>query len=91
MTKEDEATRKAIETYLSGKQVSGRGTEEDQKVLSETDTEFLRANRKKGSFTPRQTFRIDESLWKAFQEACTKKGKSASEVLRDFIKRTVES
>lgn len=90
--------RKALEVFLSGKQVSGRGTEVDQKELSKEDLEELKIfllpittremklrSREEGSVTPRQTFRCDEALWKRFQEVARKKGKTASEVLRDFI------
>jgi len=36
--------------------------------------------------TPRQTFRIEEFLWKKFKKKCKRKGYSASEVLRALIK-----
>jgi len=100
LDKDKEAKRKALETYLSGKQVSGRGTEVDQKELSEEELELLKLpvstkdlkirGRKKGTRTPRQTIRIDESLWKAFQVAARRKeSKSASEVIRRFIRNYV--
>lgn len=99
--KEIEARRKALEIFLSGKQRSGRGTEEETKELSEEDKKMLEGltaptstkdlkvrGRKKGIITPRQTFRVDEVLWRQFKAACRRKaGKSASEVLREFIYR----
>ena len=39
--------------------------------------------------TPRQTFRIEEYLWRKFKEKCKRKGYSASEVLRAFIRQFV--
>lgn len=103
MNKEKRIRRKALETFLSGRQISGAGTEENQKALSEKEkkeiesliipigTKDLRIRgRKKGIKTPRQTFRCDESLWKQFIAACRKKeSKSASEILRRFISRYV--
>lgn len=97
MDKDQETRDKALKRYLSGKQISGRGTEIDQSELSEEEIESLKGlptstkdmkirGRKKGTVTPRQTIRIDESLWKAFQAACRRKeGKSASEIVRRFI------
>jgi len=40
--------------------------------------------------TPRQTFRIDEYVWKKFQKKCQAKGFSASDVLRAFIARVLD-
>lgn len=99
----EQLRRKAVEIFLSGRQISGRGTEEGQKQLSEKEmgeleslvtpvsTKELRIRgRKKGKVTPRQTFRIDEALWKQFIKATRKKeGRSASEVLREFIYKYV--
>jgi len=99
MKDQKEATLKALESYLSGKQESGRGTEVGQKELSKEDIEMLKAastkdikikGRKKGKITPRQTVRIDEAMWKNFQAATRRKeSKSASEVLREFIMRYI--
>jgi len=98
--KEIEARRKALEVFLSGKQTSGRGTEQEQKELSEADKKEMETmdgqttkdlkirGRRRGTTTPRQTFRIDEALWKQFQAAARRKeSKSGSEVLREFIYR----
>lgn len=99
--KRKEAARKALDIYLSGKQTSGRGTEIDQKELSKEEKDILLEltapvstkdlkvrGRQKGVKTPRQTFRIDESLWRSFQKKCrSKESKSASQVLREFISR----
>lgn len=97
------ARRKAIEAFLSGKQVSGRGTEQEKRKLTKEEIEEMESlvspvstkelrirGRKKGKVTPRQTFRIDEALWRQFVKATRKKeSKSASEVLRRFIYRYV--
>jgi len=40
--------------------------------------------------TPRQTFRVHETIWKEFQKKCAAKGYSASEVLRAFIMAVVK-
>ena len=100
---EEKIRRKALEVYLSGKQRSGRGTEEGRKVLSKEDKEMFDSlttptstkdlkirGRKKGTKTPRQTFRCDEVLWRQFQKSCrSKESKSASEILRRFLYRYV--
>ncbi|MEM2047805.1 MAG: hypothetical protein QXZ06_07985 [Candidatus Jordarchaeales archaeon] len=39
--------------------------------------------------TPRQTFRIDEEMWREFQKKCAEAGFSASEVLRGFIRQVI--
>jgi len=40
--------------------------------------------------TPRQTFRIDEYVWKQFIKKCESKGYTASDVLRAFIMEVVK-
>jgi len=99
MNEENEMKRKALEVFLSGRQISGRGTEEGQIKLSKEDKELLQSpsvkdikvrGKKRGKITPRQTFRIDESLWRRFQKKTrSKESKSASQVLREFIERYV--
>jgi len=39
--------------------------------------------------TPRQTFRVEEYLWRKFQAKCKREGYKASAVLRAFIKAVV--
>ncbi len=96
--------RKALENFLSGRKNPGseqnnwaipreKLTEEDKKVFESlaapiTSKDLKIRGRKKGIKTPRQTFRIDEALWRQFQKACRRKAnKSASQVLREFIYR----
>ena len=40
--------------------------------------------------TPRQTFRIEEYLWRKFKAKCRKEGYTASEVLRACIMAILE-
>lgn len=40
--------------------------------------------------TPRQTFRISDSVWVLFQKKCAAKGYTASDVLRGFIMEIVK-
>lgn len=98
-----ETHRKAVETFLSGKQISGKDTEKGMKTLSKEEiikmevlalpisTKDLKIRgRKKGIKTPRQTFRCDESLWRRFQASTRKReSKSASEVLRRLIQNYI--
>jgi len=103
--KEKELKRKALEVYLSGRKNPGRedlGWEQPRKKLSEEDQKAIEnlqvptttkdlkiRGRKKGIITPRQTVRIDESLWKQFIRKARADGRNASEVLRDFIYKYV--
>jgi len=100
LKEQEEIRRKALEVFLSGRQVSGRGTEVGQKQLTEEEIEALEVpittkdlrirGRKKGKRTPRQTFRLDEVLWRQFVKKARKRGKTASQVLREFIFRYVK-
>lgn len=101
MNKEKKIKNKVLEVFLSGKKnpSKDRPWEESRKDLTfeevqeieslrvPTSTKDLKIRgRKKGIKTPRQTFRVDESLWRQFKSATRKKeGKSASEILRRFI------
>lgn len=103
MGEKEEARRKALDVFLSGRQTSGRGTEEGKKTLTKEEQDKLEAlkaptstkdlkvrGRKKGIKTPRQTFRCDEALWRRFKARCrSSEGLSASEVLRRFIQSYV--
>lgn len=61
-----------------------------ENLLTDVSTKGLRERgRKKGVVTPRQTVRIDEADWKAFQRKCHGEGSSASEEIRQFIKRKI--
>jgi len=105
MDEKKKTRRKALETFLSGKQTSGKGTEKGRDTPAKEEVKKMKEEalaaptapkglkirgRKKGVRTPRQTFRIDETIWKRFQAATRKKESlSASEVLRRFIHRYV--
>ena len=39
--------------------------------------------------TPRQTFRMEEILWRKFKAKCKKEGYTASEVLRAFVEKVL--